>query len=269
MTGDLAISWRINLAFLASWRSFTSILAAPLLALAIAGCDKSPDSKSAAVDPTYPAAPAKVEHVGTIGGRVLFSGLAPQLPRLNTSGDPHCQMLHPDGLPDESVVVAADGGVANVFVYLKDAPRSDGGLREPAMIDQVGCQYVPHVVAVQINQPLRVKSSDPVFHNIHILAMTNPAMNMSETGPGEQTVRFASPEMIHVRCDVHPWMKAVIGVFDSPCFAVTDTSGNFEIHNIPPGEYTLAAWHERFGELTRKITVGPDGSVRGDFTYAP
>ena len=231
----------------------------------IIGCDDRPESKPPA-PPSPP--PAKVEHAGTIIGSVLFAGKAPALPPLNTSGDAHCQRPHPDGLPDESVVVADDGAVANVFVYLKDAPRSDGAGGAPAMIDQVGCQYVPHAVAVQINQPLRVKSSDSVLHNVHILAESNPAVNLSETGPGEQTVRFAVTEMMHVRCDVHPWMKAIIGVFDSPYFAVTHADGKFEIHNIPPGAYTLAAWHERFGERTRKITVGPDGTIVADFKYA-
>ena len=105
---------------------------------------------------------------------------AAQLPRLaGIAAIRTCMRLHPDGLPDEAVVIAADGAMANVFVYLKDATRSDGSAREPALLDQVGCQYVPHVVGVQIYQPLRVKNSDPVFHNVHVLASKNPAQQSS------------------------------------------------------------------------------------------
>ena len=166
----------------------------PALALAL-GCDRG---KSNAVTPPPPA---KVEHGGKITGRVMFAGTAPTLPRIAVTGDPHCMSAHPGGVPDESVVVAADGAIANVFVYLKDAPRSDGSAAAPGLIDQVGCQYVPHAVAVQINQPLRVKSSDSILHNVHVLGIDNPAVNLSEPGPGEQTLHFATAEMLHVRCD--------------------------------------------------------------------
>jgi plastocyanin len=249
------------------WRAI--ILTGLFCAGIAAGCEKSPGSKSGVVDQNYPALPppAKVDHPATISGRVLFEGKPPQLPPLNTSGDPHCQRLHPDGLPDESVVVADDGAMANVFVYLKDGPRSDGSANAPALIDQIGCQYVPHAVAVQVNQTLRIKSSDPVMHNVHLLANVNPAANLSETGPGEQTIKFAAPEMIHVRCDVHPWMKAIVGVFDSPYFAVTGSDGKFEIRNIPPGTYTLAAWQERLGEKTQKVTVAADGFVTAELKW--
>jgi hypothetical protein len=236
-----------------------------LLGLLLLGCDDRAASRPKAAAPP----PAVIEHAGTIGGRVMFGGKAPELPTISLTGDAHCQKLHPQGLTDESVVVADDGAVANVLVYLKDAPRWDGGGRPAALLDQIGCQYVPHVVAVQINQPLRVKSSDSILHNVHILATVNPAENLSETGPGEQTIHFASAEIMHVRCDVHPWMKAIIGVFDSPYYAVTGADGKFEIRNVPPGTYTLAAWHERFGEQTQKITVGPDGTVTAKFAYAP
>jgi hypothetical protein len=246
-------------------RRIAIILAVLSLSLATSCDDRADSKKSKSVAPP----PTKVEHPGIVTGRVVFTGKAPTLARLTVSGDEHCMKLHPDGLPDESVVIGADGAMMNVFVCLKDAPRSDGSKREPAMIDQVACQYVPHAVAVQINQALRVKSSDPVLHNVHLLCIENPPMNLSETQPMEQTVRFASAEMISARCDVHPWMKAVIGVFDSPWFAVTGADGTFVIRDVPSATYTLAAWHERFGELTKKITVAPDGSVKEDFSYAP
>lgn len=241
------------------------ILVVAIVALVI-GCDERSSSTSA---PTSAPLPAKIEHAGVISGRVLLAGKAPALPRVTVTGDAHCTGLHPDGVPDESVVVTGDGGLANVFVFLKGAPASDGASREPAMIDQVGCQYVPHAVAVQVNQALRVKSSEPVLHNVHVMGENNPPLNIAETKPGEQTVRFGQPDVLRVRCDVHQWMKAVVRVFDNPYFAVTGADGKFEMKGVPPGEYTLAAWHERFGELTQKVTVAPDGTVKEDFTYKP
>jgi plastocyanin len=242
--------------------------AIPIAALLVVfvGCDERSSSTSAT---TSAPPPVKVEHAGTIGGRVLLAGKLPALPRVAVTGDAHCTGLHPDGVPDESVVVAGDGGLANVFVYLKGAPASDGAGREPAMIDQIVCQYVPHAVAVQVNQTLRVKSSDPVLHNVHVIGENNPPLNLAEVKPGEQTVRFAQPDTLRVRCDVHQWMKAIVRVFDNPYFAVSGADGKFEIKGVPPGEYTLAAWHERFGELTQKVTVAPDGSMKEDFTYKP
>ena len=187
----------------------SNILAALILSLPLTGCDDRNESKSA------PAA-AKVEHPGSVAGQVRFVGTPPQLPNLAVASDEQWTKLHPNGVPDESVVIASDGSLANVFVYLKDAPASDGAGREPALIDQVHCQYVPHAVAMQVNQPLRIRSSDPVLHNVHVQSIENPAINLAEVQPGEQTVKFAKPEMMRMRCDVHPWMKAVFGVFDNP-----------------------------------------------------
>jgi len=244
-------------------RKNLSILTLLLSSLAV-GCDDRADSGV-----VIPPPPAKIEHPGTVSGSVTFTGKAPQLPRLTVSGDPHCAGAHPDGLPDESVVVAGDGALANVFVYLKGAPRWDGSGREPALIDQVNCQYVPHVVGIQVNQALRVKSSDTMFHNVHMLGEENPQLNFSQNAPGETVVRFKTAEIMHTRCDVHPWMKAVIGVFDNPYFAVTGPDGKFSFGNVPPGSYTLAAWQERLGEMTKKITVAPDGTIEQDFVYGP
>ena len=212
----------------------------------------------------------KQEHPAVITGRITFSGTAPRLPNLPVTGDPHCAGLHPEGLPDEAIVVAGDGAVANVFVYLKGAPRSDGSAREPALLDQVGCQYVPHVLAVQINQAIRVKNSDSVFHNVHALAEINPAANTASTANSEQMVALWLSR-------IHPpaaamrirWMNAYIRVkFESPCFAVTGTDGQYSITDVPAGNYTLVAWHERLGEMTKKITVAPDGKVMEDFVFA-
>jgi len=248
-------------------RSLAAVFAALLISFASLGCDDRATSKNPA--PTTLPPPARVDHPAKIDGTVTFAGPAPQLPRLIVAGDDKCVKAHPDGVADESVVIGAGGALANTLVYLSDGPKSDGAGREPALIDQIDCQYVPHVVAVQVNQPLRVRSSDPCMHNVHVMGTRNTALNFAEIQPSEQTVHFAEPEIMKARCDVHPWMKAVIGVFDTPYFAVSGPDGKFAISNVPPGAYTLTAWHERFGEKSQKITVAPDASVHADFTYAP
>jgi hypothetical protein len=244
-------------------RLFSTIVAALLLSLTC-GCDNRANSQA-----KPDSAPPTIPHAGVISGRVTFAGPPPRLPRLPVQGDPHCMQAHPDGLPDEAVVVADDGAVANVFVFLRGGPRWDGSVREPALLDQVGCQYHPHAVGVQINQPLRVKNSDGVYHNVHLLAEKNPSQNQGSMPMTEVTVHFDTAEILHTRCDVHSWMHAYIGVFENPYFAVTGADGKFALSNVPPGSYTLTAWHERFGELTKQVTVAPDGTVKEDFVYAP
>ncbi|HZL37021.1 MAG TPA: carboxypeptidase regulatory-like domain-containing protein [Tepidisphaeraceae bacterium] len=238
-----------------------------LLAAFALGCDDRASSIASKSPPPPP--PATVAHPGTIWGRVIFAGPAPKLPRLPTTGDPTCHQMHPDGVPDESILIGPGGGLANVFVYIKDAPASTGSARPPALIDQINCQYVPHALAVQVDQPLRVKSSDMVLHNVHVMADKNPSLNLAEIQPGEQTIRFAQPEFLHFRCDVHPWMKAVVGVFNSPYFATTGPDGTYKITGVPPGSHTLAIWHERFGEMQRNVKVEADGRVREEFVYKP
>lgn len=237
------------------------------IAWTLGGCGKKEDAvhhsmanvKAAKTQPI-------VEHAGEIFGRVVFVGKAPTLPPLDTSSVADCAKHHPGGIPDESVVINSNGTLKNVFVYLKDAPAFDGAAAPPAILDQVNCQYVPHVVGIQVSQELLAKSSDPFLHNLHV-ADADPPLNWAFIGVQQREAHFSSPGFLTVRCDVHPWMKAIIGVFANSYFAVTDNEGNFQISNVPPGHYTLMAWHERFGELSQSLTVAPDEKAHIDFTY--
>jgi len=235
------------------------LVAFSAVALLLIGCDRSSQTKDKSG-----SAGASAAHPGTISGRVVFSGTPPELPRLNTSAVPTCN--HPGGLPDESIVIGNNGALANVIVYLKEAPKAEGPSRPPAVLDQVECQYVPHVVAVQAGQPLQVKSSDQMLHNVHI-ADADPPVNLAFTGQQQHDFTFKKPGFYKVKCDVHPWMTSWVGVIDSPCFAVTGDDGSFKITNVPPGSYTLVAWQEKFGELTQPVTVGADSTVKADFEY--
>jgi len=195
---------------------------------------------------------------GVIRGRVVFLGTPPKVKVIE--GSPMVQ--------DESIVVGPGRGLKNVIVYLKDAPRSALPLPPPAVLDQVKCVYVPNVLALQAGQILRIKSSDAMMHNVHFKCLVNPEVNFGFPGIGQRDITLASPEPpFPVKCDVHPWMLAWIGVFDHPWFAVTGQDGNFTLDHVPAGQYTLVAWQESLPEQQRRITVEAGGQTEAGFTF--
>ena len=172
----------------------------------------------------------------------------------------------------EEVVVNDNKTLEYVFVYVKDGlgDKVFETSAEPATIDQKGCQYHPHVIGVQTNQPIKILNSDPTTHNIHPVPANNREWNTSMSPGGQPLDRtFAREEvMIPVKCNVHPWMKSYIGVVKHPFFAVTGKDGSFTIKGLPPGEYTIEAWHEKLGTTTQKVTVGPQETKTVDFTLS-
>ncbi len=195
---------------------------------------------------------------GVIQGKVTISGFVPAMKTI--PGSPMT--------PDESIVVGAGHGLKNVIVFLKDAPRANFVLAEPAVLDQIKCMYVPHVLAVQVGQTLRIKSSDACMHNVHFKSVVNPDANYGFSTIGQKDVTLAYAEgPFPVRCDVHPWMNAWVGVFDHPWFAVTGDDGSFRIGKVPAGKYTLVAWQETLPEQEEEIVVTSPGSVEADFSF--
>ncbi len=195
---------------------------------------------------------------GVIRGRVTLAGFAP-LPKL-IPGSPM--------VTDESIVIGPQQGLKNVIVYLEDAPKATFVLQMPAVLDQIKCVYVPHVVAVQAGQTLRLKSSDALLHNVHLKCAVNPDANYGFPGPGQRDIRLALPKApFAVKCDVHPWMSAWIGVFDHPWFAVTADDGSFTIARVPPGTYTLVAWQESLPQQQQQITVSDGGQTDVQFAF--
>jgi plastocyanin len=208
---------------------------------------------------------------GTIKGSIAFTGKKPARMPIDMSGDPACVEAHHGKPFDESVIVNPNGTLANVFVYIK-AGLEDKTFEAPAkpvIIDQKGCWFHPRVVGIQVGQVYHVTNSDPVTHNIHPLAQTNREWNHSQ-GPGdpELTRKFTRPEvMIPVKCNIHSWMHAFIGVLPHPYFAVTDDHGTFKLENLPPGDYIVAAWHEKYGSQERKISLTKSGTSEVTFTF--
>jgi plastocyanin len=172
-------------------------------------------------------------------------------------------------IPQEAIVVGKTGGLANCLVYLKDVSAGENA-KPQAVLDQVDCRYVPHVVGVMVGEPLVIRSEDATPHNVHLQTSVNPPANFGFQQPRQQAVvQFAYPEIFKVTCDVHPWMSAWVGVFSSPYFAVTDGAGQFEIKNVPGGDYTIVVWQERLGQKEESIHVSDHGNVEENFAYAP
>ncbi|HEX8323097.1 MAG TPA: carboxypeptidase regulatory-like domain-containing protein [Tepidisphaeraceae bacterium] len=217
--------------------------------------------------PRVPAA-SVVTGSATVSGRVDFDGPVP--PAVTLRNQPCCPGA-PATLQDETVVVNANGTLANVFVYVEGGPKTEGSALPAPVLDQQFCRYTPHVIGVVVGQPLTLLSSDPTMHNVNIRPTGEAHQNFAMHRAGESAVtRFSRPGFAASKCDVHPWMSAVIGVFDNPFFAVTDGEGRFAIANVPPGTYTLVTRHELYPPLRQTITV-PDNAtaVNADFRYSP
>lgn len=203
---------------------------------------------------------------GAVTGRVLFSGKRPPAKVVNMDGDPLCAKLHESPVRDEAVAVsrAVEGEtLANVFVYLKQGleDKKFEPPAEPVVIEQRGCWFGPRVLGIQVGQTLKVMNADPLTHNIHPLAQVNREWNQSQA-PGEApfTRRFSQPEvMIRVKCNIHNWMHAWVGAVAHPYFAVTGADGSFQLAQVPPGSYTIEAWHEQLGRQEQRITLAPSG----------
>ena len=247
-----------------------------LLPLAAFACGGSQETSNKSAEPSAPAATPgalKVDTAvaGTVKGVVNFEGTAPKNEAIKMNADPVCVKQNKDPQFQETYMVADDGKtLGNVFVYVKD------GLgnyvfdvpAETAKIDQKECRYHPHVFGMRVGQKLEIVNSDPTLHNIHAVPKANTEFNNGQPIQGmKMDHTFTAKEvMVPFKCDVHGWMNAYVGVLDHPFFAVTDEDGKFDIKGLPPGTYTIEAWHEKGGTVTQSVTVGPSESKDITFT---
>ena len=209
-------------------------------------------------------------NTGTIKGHVYLSGKLPGNPIIRMGMDPMCSKINAGKrILQEYVVATVDGSLANVFVRLQGNVPQTPISTQPVIIDQRGCVYAPRVVGVRAGQVLQIKNSDALMHNVHGLSGKDNSFNVGQPAAGMVYQWKAKNEeiMVHLKCDIHNWMNAYIGVVTNPYFAVSDTMGTFQIDKVPPGTYTLQAWHERFGALTKTITVKAGAATTVDFTY--
>ena len=246
-------------------------------ALSLAGCgsggEKSEAPKAAeSAAPAGGAATPDEANGGTVTGKVAFAGTAPVMKTLDMSATPYCERAH-QGAPakSEEVLVNGNGTLKNVFVWVKSG-LPDRNWQVPTtavMLDQKGCMYTPHVVGVMAGQNLDIKTDDQTNHNIHPQPSVNQEWNESQPPGAEDKMKtFARQEvMVPVKCNVHPWMRAYIGVVSHPFFAVTGDDGTFTIKGLPPGTYTIESWHEKYGTQDQQVTVGAKESKTVDFAF--
>src|SRR4029079_8255890 len=216
---------------------------------------------------TAPAGPpANAQRVdeskaGTVAGRVKIEGRVAANTRIDLAADPYCESQNQFGETFENFIVTA-GGLENVFVYVKDG-LGDYGFdvpTEPVKLDQIGCQYRPHVLGLRVGQKLVIANGDDTLHNVHAMGKSNGEWNKGQALKNmSDTKVFKTREvMVPFKCDVHNWMRSLVGAMDHPYFAVTHDGGTFDLKNLPAGTYTIEAWHERLGHQTQSDTLGAE-----------
>jgi plastocyanin len=237
-----------------------------VLAASVVACGGNKEASNTSAAPASPAgtpAGQKVDTAtaGDVKGTVTIDGTAPKNQPIKMNADPVCAKANSTPQFQETYEVGSDGkSLANVFVYVKD------GLgnyvfdmpTDSVTIDQKDCRYHPHVFGARVGQKLIIKNSDPTLHNIHALPKANAEFNVAEPIQNmTQEHTFTAKEvMVPFKCEVHGWMNAYAGVLDHPYYAVTDKDGKFELKSLPPGTYTIEAWHEKLGATTQSVTLG-------------
>jgi hypothetical protein len=253
------------------------MLGAAALALGVWGCGgKSADNASAggtssggAVAQSGAQGPTGT---ASVSGVIHFTGAAPSNPKIDMSQESACSGKYTSPPTDPQYVVA-DGKLGNVFVYVKSGLPAGATYQAPATdveIDQNGCLYHPRVFGVMTNQKIRIKNSDNVLHNIKAVPATNRGFNISQPSAGMTSERtFTQPEvMVPLECNVHGWMHAWVGVLPHPFYSTSGADGAFSIKNLPPGTYTIEAWHEKLGTQSQTVTVGAGEAKTADFTFS-
>jgi hypothetical protein len=257
---------------------FALMIVGTFLLVACGGTEPGGGASSA---PTAPkadaaapaAAPAAAAGSASVSGKITFDGTVPPAEKVKLNADPKCAAMHKEGLERWQLHVK-DGALADVLVYVKSGAKGPyPAPTEPVLLDQKGCDYSPHMVVMRAGQPLKIRNSDDTLHNIHPRPSANSEFNIGQPKQGMESVRegekgFTKPEvMIPVGCDVHPWMRAYISVFDHPFFAVTKEDGTFEIKGLPAGEYEIEAFHGKLKGQTQKVTLKDGEAAKADFTF--
>jgi hypothetical protein len=212
--------------------------------------------------------------VGEITGTIYFKGPAPRLPVIHMDEDPVCvSEQHGKAVHAEDGEVNPNGTLPNVFVYVKAGAKKYvfKPPSKPVVMAQTGCMYVPHVLGIQVWQPLKIVSNDPTMHNIHLIAHKNRQWNVSQA-PGAAPIikTFSRPEvMMSAECNQHPWMRCYIGAVANPFYAVTGAAGKYVLRGLPPGSYTIEAWTATFGTEDRQVAIQPKKTMKVDFTFQP
>lgn len=247
------------------------LLAATLFVFSACKSKTADQSAAPAETSAVAQSPVDAATAANITGTVKFAGTKPKMQKIAMTADAYCKTAHTTDVYSEEVVVNPNNTLKFVYVYVKSGlgttkfptPATD------VVFDQLGCMYTPHVAAVQVGQNIAVRNSDGVLHNVNARPVKNAGFNFGQPVKGMESKKsFTTPEvMIPVKCDVHPWMHGWIGVQDHPFASVTNETGSFSLNNLPPGEYEIEAWHEKYGTSVQKVKVGPKENKTIEFTF--
>lgn len=247
------------------------ILAAVAAALAACGGSKPPEAAAKSTQPVAYFHPDPAT-AGKLRGRILYRGPKPTKVVINMDSDVTCAEEHGNKPVAQDIVeTGPDAGLANAFVYIQTGleGKKFEPAKDPVVLDQRGCLFAPRALGLRAGQPLELRNSDKVTHNIHPLPKNNREWEQSQpAGAPDAEHKFARTEvMIPVKCNIHQWMHAYIGVVEHPYFAVTGPDGSFDLSNVPPGDYTIAVWHEKLGDQTQQVHLAPSATQSVEFIY--
>ena len=210
-----------------------------------------------------------VPNGGTVSGKVTYEGTPAKQKPIDMSKEPSCAKQHATALTTETVVTGPNNALENVVVYISaGAPDDSTPPSQPAKFTQKGCQYLPHVLAFEVNQALEIANEDQTSHNIHPLPKTNREWNKSQPpGTPPLSEKYDKAEFIPVKCNIHPWMHGNFAVLKNSHFAVTQGEGSFTLPNLPPGKYTIIAWHESYGDQTQEVMISGNETKTVNFVF--
>ena len=206
---------------------------------------------------------------GTVSGKVTYTGTPAKPKPIDMSKEPICAKQHNPPITTETVVTGPNNALDNVVVYVSAGANDESQVpSQPVTFEQKGCQYIPHVRAMHTNQELKVINDDPTSHNIHPLAKINHEWNKSQP-PGTPPIseKYDKPEFISVKCNIHPWMHGIFAVLSTSHYDISTGGGDFKLPNLPPGKYTITAWHEDYGTQTADVTITGNETKNVNFTF--
>lgn len=207
---------------------------------------------------------------GTVSGKVTYEGTPPKMKPIDMSMEPSCAKMYATPPIAETVVAGAGNSLENVVVYVSAGAPDDAAPSTAAIFAQKGCRYIPHLLAFQVNQELKITNEDQTVHNVHPQPKRNREWNKSQP-PGAPPIRvsYEQAEFIPVKCNVHPWMHGTLAVMPNSHYAVTGAGGSFSLANLPPGKYTITAWHESYGEQSQEVTITGSETKTINFVFKP
>jgi hypothetical protein len=205
---------------------------------------------------------------GTLSGKITYEGTPAKQKPIDMSKEPSCAKEYSTPPTTETIVTGPNNTLENVVVYISAGAPDDAAPSQPVVFTQKGCRYLPHVLAMQVNQQLKVINEDQTSHNIHPLAKINREWNKSQP-PGTPPIvdKYDKMEFIPVKCNVHPWMHGTFAVLKNSHYAISAADGGFALPNLPPGKYTITAWHESYGEQTQDVTISGSETKSVNFTF--